>query len=309
MAGLAVKFPFRRPDLGAFADRARQEEARAGLTATFLGVSTILFDDGETALMTDGFFTRPSLRKVGLGAIAPDEQTIDACLTRAGARTLAAVICAHSHYDHAMDAPVVADRTGAVLVGSASTANIGRGWGLAEDRLVVAEEGAPLRFGAFTVRVVESTHSPGDHFPGAVEAPLVPPAKAKAWRTGECYSIFLDHGERTALVHASANYRPGALAGERADVVYLGVAPLGKQSAKFRDAYWDEVVAATGARRVIPVHWDDFFRPLTKPLKPLFYAADDFDVVMRFLLDRGDRAGVDVVLPSAWRRTDPFAGL
>ena len=38
---------------------AAAKESTSGLRVTFLGVSTLLFEDGETAIRTDGFFTRP----------------------------------------------------------------------------------------------------------------------------------------------------------------------------------------------------------------------------------------------------------
>jgi L-ascorbate metabolism protein UlaG (beta-lactamase superfamily) len=275
---------------------------------TWLGVSTLLLDDGETALMTDGFFTRPGLLRCAT-RIAPDERVVRACLTRLGVTRLAAVVCAHSHYDHALDAPLVCRLTDARLVGSESTANIGRGGGLPEERLSVPAEGEPLEFGAFTVTLIESPHSPGDRFPGTVDRPLVPPARLRAWATGTSYSIHVRHHGRPLLVHASANYRPGALAGVEAETVYLGIGALGRQSPEFRSAYWDEVVACTGARRVVPVHWDDFLRPLDRPLVPLPHLADDFGTSMDFLLDRAADTGVDVALPVAWRAADPFAEL
>ena len=40
---------------------------------------------------------------------------------------------------------------------------------------------------------------------------------------------------------------------------------------------------AVGARRVVLIHWDDFFRPLSEPLRALPYAGDDLDVSMRVL--------------------------
>src|SRR5437870_5232391 len=67
------------------------------VTVTFLGVSTLLFDDGETAIMTDGFFTRPSLTTVLFERLAPDAKRIDDGLERAGVHRLAAVLVAHSH--------------------------------------------------------------------------------------------------------------------------------------------------------------------------------------------------------------------
>lgn len=302
-----------RPTLSLYRDRLQPAAPPAtpgsgDLRVTWLGVSTLLLDDGETALMTDGFLTRPGPLRC-LTRIAPDERVVRACLARLAVTRLAAVVCAHSHYDHALDAPSVCRLTGARLVGSASTANVGRGGGLPEERLTVPAVGEPLTFGAFTMTLTESPHSPGDRFPGTVDRPLVPPARLRAWATGTSYSIHVRHRGRPLLVHASANYRPGVLAGVEAETVYLGIGALGRQSPEFRSAYWDEVVAATGARRVVPVHWDNFLRPLDRPLVPLPRIADDFGASMEFLLDRAGRAGVDVVLPVAWRAADPFAGL
>src|SRR5699024_1133187 len=104
-------------------------------------------------------------------------------LQRAEIDRLAAVIVVHSHYDHAMDAPAVAERTGAELIGSESTANIGRGWGLAEDRLRVVEGGEALRFGRFKVTLLRSRHAPIATADGGVIAqPLTPPARATAYK-------------------------------------------------------------------------------------------------------------------------------
>src|SRR5262249_27163157 len=102
---------------------------QSALRATFLGVATILLDDGETAILTDGFFTRPSIGQLFFGKIAPDKALIPSHLRHARVGKLAAVIVNHSHYDHVMDAREVAIETGALLVGSESTANVGRGWG------------------------------------------------------------------------------------------------------------------------------------------------------------------------------------
>src|ERR1700682_567496 len=41
----------------------------AVLTVTFFGVATLLVDDGDSALMTDGFFSGPASLPVGLGAL------------------------------------------------------------------------------------------------------------------------------------------------------------------------------------------------------------------------------------------------
>ena len=99
------------------------------LRAMFFGVSTIALFDGETTLLTDGFFSRPSAQQVLAGRVSPNHAAIDEALQKAGIGEAAAVLVAHSHYDHALDAPAVCWRTGATLVGSESTLNIGRGYG------------------------------------------------------------------------------------------------------------------------------------------------------------------------------------
>jgi L-ascorbate metabolism protein UlaG (beta-lactamase superfamily) len=302
----------RRPRLEAYAPLALPRSGAApgrpsGVTVVFLGVSTLLFDDGDTALMTDGFFTRPPLLR--LVRVAPDRDVIARSLRRAGVTSLAAVIPVHSHYDHALDSAVVAQETGAMLVGSASSANIARGAGLPEERIKVVGHGETLRFGRFEVTLLPSVHSPRALFRGEITAPLSPPASAGAYRMGDCYSVLIEHDGRTILVQGSAGYIPGALNGRKADVVYLGVGTLGKLGDAYRDAYWREVVGTVGARRVIVVHWDDFCKPLGEPLVPLPWLVDDFDVTMRFLRARGESAGVDVRVPVAWAATDPFAGL
>ena len=75
------------------------------------------------------------------------------------------------------------------------------------------------------------------------------------------------HEKRTLLVHGSANYRGDALAGQRVEVIYLGIGGLGLRSDGFVRSYWKEVVQATRAKRVILVHWDGFFGP-ERPLRP-----------------------------------------
>lgn len=297
-----------RPDLAQYADRFDVPEAGTPFAVTFLGVSTVLLDDGETAVLTDGFFSRPSMGRVLLGRIAPDDARIDAALRRAGIDRLAVVAPVHTHFDHAMDSPAVVRRTGAVLAGGSSAAHIGRGAGLPEDRILEVTPGEPQRFGAFTLTWLESEHCPPDRYPGTVDAPVVPPVRAGAYRCGEAWSILVEHASgRSALVQGSAGFRTGALAGRTVDVAYLGVGQLGVQERDYLRTYWAETVEATGAREVVLLHWDDFFRPLHLPLRALPYAGDDLDVTMEVLGDLAQRQLVGLHLPTLWRREDPWA--
>ena len=298
-----------RPDLR---DYARYfdvpSEPGAPLTVTWAGVTTLLIDDGESALMTDGFFSRPSLFEVVFRPLSPSAPRIDGCLTRLGVDRLEAVLPVHTHFDHAMDSAVVAEHTGARVVGGTSAAQIGRGHGLPEDRVVVVTPGEPITLGAYDVTQIEAEHCPPDRFPGGITEPVAPPVKVSAYKCGEAWSTLVHHrpSDRRLLIVGSAGFVRGALAGRRADVVYLGVGQLGLQPEHYLIDYWTETVRTVGARRVVLIHWDDFFRPLHEPLRALPYAGDDLDVSMRVLSRLAEVDGVALHLPTLWRRADPW---
>lgn len=299
-----------RPEIADYAGRFDTPGAGTDspVTLSWLGVSTILVDDGDTALLTDGFFSRPGLLDVGLRRLRSSAPRIDEALRRAGIGRLAAVLPVHTHYDHAMDSAAVAERTGAVLVGGESAANIARGQGLAEDRIVVATPGVEMSFGSFEVTMIESEHCPPDRFPGVIGAPLPAPARASAYRCGEAWSTLIHHRRsgRRLLIQGSAGFVPGALDGRRAEVVYLGVGQLGIQPRDYIEGYWDQTVRAVGARRVVLIHWDDFFAALDAPLRALPYAGDDLDSTVRVLDRLAARDGVAVHFPTLWQRADPW---
>lgn len=297
-----------RPDITTYRNRFDVPAAGDGPSVTFLGVSTLLIDDGTSAILTDGFFSRPPLPRVLLGRIAPDPARISSALDRAGICALDAVLPVHTHFDHALDSAEVADRTGAVLVGGTSTRQIGRGHGLPDDRIVVATPGTARRLGGYEVTMVPSQHCPPDRFPGEITAPVTPPVRTSAYRCGEAWSIIVRHptSGRSLLVQGSAGYVAGALAGHTADVAYLGIGQLGPQSDAYIETYWHETVRTVGARRAVLIHWDDFFRPLTEPLRALPYAGDDLDRTMSVLTRLADRDGVRLSLPTAFVRENPW---
>lgn len=297
---------YERPGLEAYAARHyTAAPAPRALTATWFGTAAVLLDDGAHAVFIDPFFTRPPGfgRLLRNAVIEPDEALIRDGLARAGVTRLSAVLVSHSHYDHAMDAGVVARLTAATLAGSPSTLNVGRGAGLEPARLVEMRPGEARTFGSFEVTFIESRHAgaSGGHPTGDILQPLAPPARFLDYKQGGTYSILVGHPQGRVLHHGSAGFVPGALAGRRADVVLLGVALLPELG-----GYLKEVVDATGARRVVPVHWDDFTRPLDATLLP-------FPLVVR--LDRffesmaRDRPDLGVQTLELGRRVALFPGV
>ena len=255
--------------------RGSKDTPTGAVTVRFSGTSTLLFSDGDTHWMVDGWFSRPGPLRSLLGKVAPDEEAIAYGLKANAATDLAAVIPVHSHYDHAMDAPEVARRTGALLMGSESTANIGRGWGLPEDQIRVFEDRVPVQIGRFRVTPIENRHF---QFPiprireialgnPQIRKPLVPPVRATDYRLGKAYVLHVEHPRGTFAIVGSAGYIEGALDEFDAEVVFLGLGGLGGQSADYREAYWAATVGALQSSRVIPIHYDSLTAPIDEPFQ------------------------------------------
>jgi L-ascorbate metabolism protein UlaG (beta-lactamase superfamily) len=238
------------------------------LRVRFLGISSLLLDDGDTQLMVDGYFSRPSFMASLFGRIASDTKAVEAGLQRAEVGRLSALLVAHAHQDHALDAPEVIRLRGGRLVGSESVANIGRGQGVAETDITVLRGGETLTFGAFEVTAYAAPHSRPAVFTGHIREPLESPAKGRAYREGRNFSFLIVHRGLRVLVHPSSASEPGLFRNVRADVVVLGIARLGNTRRGFAENYWTDTIRDSGARVVIPVHWDDFSAPVTDRFAP-----------------------------------------
>jgi L-ascorbate metabolism protein UlaG (beta-lactamase superfamily) len=268
------------------------------VTVRFSGTATLLFSDGQTQWMTDGWFTRPGPLRLMAGKISPDLQAIEQGLADNHVTQLSAVLPVHSHYDHAMDAPEVARRTGARLLGSESTANIGRGWGLPEAQIQVLQDRQPIRLGQFVITPIESKHF---EFPDPaireralgeplISEPLVPPVRVFDYRVGKAYILHVSHPKGSWLIVGSAGYVEGALQGLTAETVFLGVGGLGSQTADYMENFWRETVATVHAARIIPIHFDSLTAPATGPFKGqvklMTFLSDDREATLSFLRDK-----------------------
>lgn len=258
------------------------------VTVTWLGVTTLLFDDGETQILIDGFFSRPTLADILLRRrVNNDAAIIDYAMNKFRMRRLAAIIPVHSHFDHAMDVGAIANRSSASILGSESTAQIARGAGVPEDQITVVEQEASFEFGNFRVTLRPAGHAPigwrgAVPLDGEIEAPLKMPQPITAWRMGGAYTVIIEHPQGTALVQGSAAYKKYELQDIAADVVFLGVAQLGALGRDYAELYWQHTVTATGSHSVYPIHFDDYTQPFgVVALPPKII--DNFDTTASWL--------------------------
>lgn len=263
------------------------------VSITFLGTSTILISDGRTHLLTDGYFSRVSIPELFL-PMAPNHARITQALARAGIEKLDAIPVLHTHFDHVMDSGIVAQLTGAQLLGSSSAAMAASGSGLDTQRITTVQTHYPYHFGDFTLTFVPASHVP---LPGAIEnwtgkgeitEPVTPPAWIGAWEEGQSYGLVVEHPKARILVQGSAGMQPGELDRYDADYALVATASLGKQSDAYKDAYFQETVAAVGAHTIIPVHWDNFFMELSEDVPALPWVMDNLEDSFQALAGRHD---------------------
>ena len=258
---------------------------------TFFGTSTLLFDDGHTKVMIDGFFSRPKLNQ--LIRFEPDEKLIRAVIKEHNLDNLAVVVPVHSHHDHAMDAPLFAKFTGATLLGTTSTFRLGVRLGLDKQKWTPSEPNTPYDYGKFTINLLPAKHGPLPTIlanclqkPKAIQTAIRYPAFLCNYKEGDSYSVQVLYKNRSiAVVNASTAYLENALQFAQSDVIFLGIAGLNKLPPKEQRKYYQQTVAMVNAKYLVPIHWDDFMRSKLGELYPTKKWMGNFEKEMAALTE------------------------
>lgn len=167
------------------------------------------------------------------------------------------VLCSHAHFNHVMDVPHIARRTGAVVIGSESVANLCANRGVPDAQIHAVRGGEDYAYAEIGVRVIPSLHS-------ALSCKLykdfgtIPrtsrPLALDEYVEGGTFAYELRIGGRALLLFGSMNFVEREVAGLRPDAVFVASAP---PRLEIRD-YTARLLAATGRPGlVVATHWDD----------------------------------------------------
>lgn len=242
------------------------------LKVTYFGTTTLLFDDGKDQILFDAHITRPSLGKYITGGKESTNRTLcDKLIRLHHINRLRAVFISHTHHDHVMDAPYIVNKCGAKIYGSKSAKNVALGGGVSPENITVFKHGDIFDIGDYKIRILNSIHSKptvlNNDLGEPIKKHLTQPASLRDYKEGGSYDFYIDYKEKKILIRPSFNYIEGQLEDIRADVLFLGIAGLAKAAPDMEKTFFKETVEKTGAKLVIPIHWDNFFSPLDRPIE------------------------------------------
>ena len=228
-----------------------------GLEVTWLGTAGFRCAYQGTVVWIDPYVTRVPFKDVALRHVVPaSDEAVARWIDRADA-----VLVGHTHFDHALDVPAIARRTGSTVYGSRSLQHLMGLHGLAAQARVV-EPHRRYEVGPFAFHFVPSVHSKlqlGLKIPyaGELTCEHLDELTPQAYRCGQVWGIGLEVAGTRFYHQGSADFVEDELRDRDVDVFLCGIS-----GRRFTPHYVERIVAKLRPRVIVPTHYDNFFLPL-----------------------------------------------
>jgi L-ascorbate metabolism protein UlaG (beta-lactamase superfamily) len=239
--------------------------AQQPIRITYLGNAGWQIEGATETILVDPYisqFAEPKADNSNGDAdpvMLPDYSGIDAHIQRVDY-----ILVTHGHADHMLDAPYIANHTGATIICSESNANIARAWKVPEEQIIIVKGGEDYAFDGFSLRVIPSLHSPlfkkhygnnpiSGNTPGGLTAPL----RGSAYAEGGTRSYLLRLEKKQIFIMGTMNFIEKEVDGLHPDIAMIGSGVSRKESYHYADRL---MKALNYPAIVFPTHWDSFGR-------------------------------------------------
>jgi L-ascorbate metabolism protein UlaG (beta-lactamase superfamily) len=254
------------------------EPPAQGVRVTYLGTNGYLFEASDSTILIDPYFSRVGLAPVALNIpTKPNIQRINAGMNRLP-KWIDAILVTHGHFDHLLDVPEIARRTGASVIGSPTSCYLVQAVGLPLAKTFPVLPGDSVRFRNARVHVLPAVHDrilgimP---FPGVqTRVPRNPPRRPSDWVCGEPLAFLIEIGGKRIYVDAGGTV--AALPSPTVDPVDLAILGVYLRASRSRVL---PALRKLQPRYFLPSHQDNFFRPLSDGFR--FGPMTRFNAVLR----------------------------
>lgn len=233
-----------------------------GLELTWIGTAGFRLSYQGVVLWIDPYVTRlPMSAFLRRRVVPPSPEAVARWIDRADA-----VLVGHTHFDHALDVPAIARRTGCKVYGSPSLAKLMGLYRLGEQAVVV-DPHRDYEVGPFRFHFVPSVHSKLQlglriPFAGEITCDHVDELTPQAYRCGQVWGIHIEVAGMRFYHQGSADFLESELRDKNVDVFLCGIS-----GRRFTPDYVRRIVTALSPHMIVPTHYDDFFRPLDDKLQ------------------------------------------
>ena len=228
-----------------------------GLELTWLGTAGFRLAYQGTVVWIDPYVTRLPFADLAYRRVVPSSRAaLDTWIDRADA-----VLVGHTHFDHALDVPAIAQRTGCTVYGSRSLEHLMSLHGLAPQTIVI-EPQRDYHVGPFRFHFVPSIHSKlqlglGIPYSGELTCDHVDELTPQAYHCGQVFGVFVEVAGTSFYHQGSADLLEAEIKDRDIDVFLCGIS-----GRRFTPRYIERIVRCLSPAAIVPTHFDDFFRPV-----------------------------------------------
>jgi L-ascorbate metabolism protein UlaG (beta-lactamase superfamily) len=232
--------------------------AWAKVEMKWFGVASIILDDGQTQIFFDPMFTRADFKHLFNATFKSDEKLVKDVLEEYQLSRIRAVFASHSHFDHVVDAPIVAKLAGGTFFTDQNSEIIARAYQDPGIKTQMFIEGQRLEVGKFVITPILRDHSEILHLFEFLPGKVRPEFSFGFWeyRVGDTWCFLIEHPDGRIFIDQGANpwLEKVSQAVKQADVVIQGVA-----NRKDDEAIVNGYVKALNSKKFVPAHFDNFF--------------------------------------------------